>query len=278
MADLLGRFEVHRLPNGGTVYYDPGPHRYYAELNAKPDGTYAYKRGSGLTGISTISKAIDSDPGGLLHWATKLDQEGIAELACRSADNGGDLGWLRTRESIDAALRENELTWRHVRDRAAERGTNVHERIFAALAISDRPPSLAELSDTERAYGQAAFAWWRDHEPEPIHVEQVTASLEDGIAGRFDLLCEIDGERVLVEAKTREKGEARKADHVQLAGYELCNRVCGLGVSDRRLVLLLKPDGTYEQRTGVATEDDFIRALAVHRAGQGLAGRMKAAA
>jgi len=277
MPDLVGRFEKHRTPDGSEVYFDPGPHAYFAEIKQKPDGTYSYVRESRLTGVSTPVKALDTNADPLLWWATKLDQTGISELADRTLSSGGDYGWLLSQESIAAALREAELTWSHVRDRAATRGTNVHELIFLALAQDKRPPSLERLDGDERGYGQAAMRWWRDNDPTPLYAEQVTLCHTHGVAGRFDLLCEIDGERVLIDAKTRESGADRKGDHAQLAGYEMCNQACGIGSSDRQLALILKPDGTYSECEGLAEKADFLSALEAYRRGGALDKRMREA-
>lgn len=275
----LGRFEAHEVPSGEVVYFDPGPHAYFGEIkpSKSAEGGYSYVRDSRLTGVSTPVKALDTNVDPLLFWAAKLDQVGIAELAGACLDSDDDLGWLRSQESIAAALRDAELTWANVRDRAAQRGTAVHELIFLALATDKRPPSLSALSAEERAYGQAAMRWWRDRNPSPLYAEQVTLWADQGVAGRFDLLCEIDGERVLVDAKTREKGVARKGDHAQLAGYEAANIACGIGASDRQVALILKPDGTYEEHTSVGTVDDFVSALSAYRAGGDLDKRMRAA-
>lgn len=284
VVEQVGRFERHTLPDGSAVFYEPDPaHRYFGEVkeSVKAEGGFSYVRDSRLTGVSTPTKALDSNIDGLLYWAAKLDQTGIADLVGTQLGAGcdvGDLEWLASQESIAAALRDAELTWAHVRDRAATRGSNVHERIFLALATGKRPPSLSALSDEERGYGQAAIRWWRDREPEPERAEQVTAHLGMGVAGRFDLLAQIDGERVLVDAKTRERGQDRRSDHAQLPGYELCNVACGIGPSDRRLVLLLMPDGSYREIECVGTEADFRAALTAYRRGAKLEKRMRAAA
>lgn len=283
-VEQVGRFERHTLPDGSVVFYEPDPaHKYFGEVkeSAKAEGGYSFVRDSRLTGVSTPTKALDSNIDGLLYWAAKLDQTGIADLVSTQLEAGcdiGDLDWLGSQPSIAAALRDAELTWTHVRDRAATRGTNVHERTFLALATGKRPPSLSALSEEERGYGQAAIRWWRDRKPEPLCAEQVTAHLERGIAGRFDLLAKIDSDRVLVDAKTREKGQDRRSDHAQLPGYELCNVACGIGPSERQLVLLLMPDGSYREVECVGTEADFRAALTAYRRGAKLEKRMRAAA
>jgi hypothetical protein len=277
-VEQIGRFEAHTVPSGEVVYFEPEQHGYFGEIKPKPGGDYSYVRDSRLTGVSTPVKALDTNVDPLLYWAAKLDQTGIAALVTIELEAGGDLDWLRDQQSIAAALREAELTWDKVRDKTATRGTNVHELIFLALATEKRPPSLSRLSAEERAYGQAAMRWWRDHDPVPLFAEQVTLWSDQRVAGRFDLLCEIDGERVLVDAKTRAKGVSRKGDHAQLAGYEAANIACGIGATDRQVALILKPDGTYDAVDSVGTVDDFVAALYAYRAGGDLDKRMRAAA
>lgn len=275
-VEILGRFEKHTVGDA-VVYFEPERHRYYGEVYENKSGGYSYRQDSSMVGCSTPVKALDTNVDPLLYWAAKLDQTGIAELAGACLDSDDSLEWLRDQRSIAASLGEAELTWRHVRDRTATRGTNIHELIFLALATDKRPPSLSNLSAEERAYGQAAMRWWRDKRPTPLFAEQVTVYPEKRIAGRFDLLCEIDGERVLVDAKTREKGACRLSDHAQLAGYELCNVRCGIGPSDRQVALILKPDGSYDEHESVAEPEDFLAALEAYRRGGDLAKRMRAA-
>lgn len=277
--EQVGRFEEHRLPDGTVLYYEPEKHAYFGEIKPSPKakGGYSFVRDSRLTGVSTVAKYLDTNVDPLMYWAAKLDQIGIAELASQAIACGADLTWLCDQRGINDALREAELTWAHVRDRRAAEGTDVHERIFYALATGSEPPSLADLSEEARGYGQAVFAWWRDRQPVPIAAEQVTASPSKGIAGRFDLLADIEGKRTLVDAKTREKGAVRQSDHVQLAGYEVSNTDCGIGASERQLALILMPDGTYREEEGAATEADFKCALNACQSGRGLNKRMREA-
>lgn len=271
----VGRFELHRTPNGSEVYFDPGPHAYFGEVKAKSEDDYSYVRESRFTGVSTPVKTLDSNVDPLLWWAAKLDQIGIASLASAELAAGGDLSWLGSQKSIAAALNEADLTWAQVRDHTATRGTNVHESIFLALATEKKPPSLARLSAVERGYGQAALRWWHERNPVPVAAEQVTIHTELRVAGRFDLLCDVAGERLLVDAKTREGGKARKTDHAQLAGYEMCNTSCGIGPSDRQLALILRPDGSYLESWSVAEQADFTSSLDAYRRGGALDKRMR---
>lgn len=274
----VGRFERHTLPDESVVYFDPEPHAYYGAVNKSPKakGGYSAVRGSRHIGVSTPAKCLDTNPDPLMGWAAKLEAQGVCELLSAAPTSEYEALVAAGGEHLHRELRDAGLDWRSVRDRAATRGTNVHELIFLALAQDERPPSLASLSDEDRGYGQAAIKWWREHKPTPLYAEQVTLCELHGFAGRFDLLCEIDGERVLVDAKTRDKGAVRISDHVQLAGYELANRSCGIGESARRLALILTPWGEPREFEGLASERDFLAALEAYRRGRDLGKRMKA--
>lgn len=278
--NIVGRFEEHTLPDGSVVYYEPEKHQYFGEVkeSAKAKGGFSFVRDSRLQGVSTIAKFLDPDPEPLMHWAAKLDQIGIADLAARDAAAGvHSTGWLQSQEAIAARLREHEATWSHVRNRAAMRGTDVHEHIFLALATGSTPPSLANLSEEARGYGQAVFAWWRERQPEPIAAEQLTLSHQLKAAGRFDLLAKIGHDTVLIDAKTREKPRTYLSDHVQLAGYKRLNLESEIGESDREMVLVLLPDGTFQEFEGQGTDADFNAAVLASQSGKHLERRMREA-
>lgn len=276
---LDGRFEKHVLADGAEIFYEDRYHQYHTDVYQNPKGSWSYRRDSKLLGISTIAKFLEGgNVDGLLHWSAKLERTGIAELVTKNAEDiaaGYFPDWLYDESSIKDALKAANLTWLDIRDRAAKRGTAVHEDIFNALATGDTPPSLEVLTEEERAFGQAAFAWWRDRRPVPVAAECVTADVESGFAGRFDLLADVDGERLLIDVKTREKPKSRKSDHIQLSGYEAANKACGLPPSDRRLVLVFTPDGRYHEFTGEATADHFSDALSAAKASRTLDQRLK---
>lgn len=252
------------LPDGTTIeYWDA------IGADGKPQQRRYTVNGERTPSVSTIAKYLDPDPTGLMYWSSNLTCEGVAQLA---GQNGG---LPVTGEGIKAALREAKLTWRDVRDQAAQRGTDVHERIFAALSDRSTLPDLSDLSDDDRGFGQAAIRWWGDRQPRPIMAEAMTADAEHGFVGRFDLLCELDGERVLVDAKTRLKLSARLSDHCQLAGYRMAIEAAGQGEVDRMLILILGPDGEYREVEGEATDEDFLAALSAYQSNRALAKRMR---
>lgn len=268
------------LPNGQTVWWrDRGDwHEYYREAKETKDG---WKCSGRVTGASTISKALDLSAEGLMGWAAKLEAHGACELYAATPseerewllDGGGD--------RLHRALAEAGYDWKSVRERRADEGSTVHERIFAALARGERP-SLSEINDAERPYGQAAFRFWLDHDPEPIAVEQVVYSSEPEFAGRFDLLARVDGEVVLYDAKTTkapDDGRERFVNvghHGQLAGYVHACATSGFEPADRAVLVYLLDDGTYELEGCEADPEDFFAALADYNVSKGIAKRVRA--
>lgn len=286
--DMVGRFQAHTLPDGSTIYFESDKHAYYGEIkaNAKSEGGYSYVQSSRLPGVSTIAKHLDGSVEALLYWAVKLEQIGIAKLAVQALDEGRDMTWLREQGTIRDALAHEKLSWTDIRDEATARGNLAHE--LQVAIFTGGKPTLAAFPDDQRGYGQALFRWVHDRAPRPIMVEQVTADLGTGVAGTFDLMAEVDPDRfdslpfevdrpftILADAKSRESGKDRRSDHIQIVGYERCNRACEIGATDHRLILLLKPDGEYEEKWCVGTDADFAAALVAHNQGKALEKRMR---
>ena len=265
MAETPERCE---LPNGEVVFYRDGNHSYwtgYDEQTGKCSGRMA--------GISTVAKALDHNPDPLVTWGSKLTSEGICELLAplppehmaSLIDRGGDY--------LHSELRDAKLDWRSMRDKRADEGTAVHESIFAALGRGERP-NLADLSDEERGYGQAAFRFWADTRPKAIAVEQVVSIPELNVAGRFDLLAKVDGQTILYDAKTSKRDYL--SHHVQLGGYAWGCEASGFEAPDRLGIVLLRPDGSYEVVWGVAGQVDFATAYSAYDVAKSLGRAQRA--
>lgn len=178
------------------------------------------------------------------------------------------LGWVErlTREGRD---------WRQERDRAAERGTATHQLILQVL--TGERASLSDLDDEHRAWGQAAFRWLRDREPEVYLSETMVCWPALGYAGRLDLVATIDGKNTLCDFKTvsafaykRKGGEATDEklppydeNLLQLDLYAGALAASGYEAPDRGLIVRLGPDGTYDE---TFCELDPERGLAILRA------------
>jgi hypothetical protein len=267
-------FECHVMPDETAVFYRDAGHSYWRDVKAKPDGTVG---GTGqLTGVSTVVAPLDFNSDGLLGWAARLTCEGVAALVAADLDFD-DSAWLESGPSIAVALKEAELTWKHLRDQAAKRGTNVHLRALHALAKGAAVPDFAALTEEEQGFARGVLAFWHEHEPEPLESEQVVWSATHGVAGRFDLRCLLDGLVVLLDAKTATSDFVPAKHHAQLAGYELLARECGFTPSTRQVMLRVTADGGYELVESTAGPEDFLAALTVYRASARISRECKAA-
>lgn len=262
------------LPNGSAVYYVDADHSYW---RCKPDGS----RGRRLTGVTTVVKPFDFDPERLLKWAAKKNGEGIATLVadCLSTDGDAEdlrtaLVWLLDEDTIWRELENAELTFAHIRDQAAVKGTNVHKLALQALAMGKAVPDYEGMTVEERGYAQGVVGFWLDHSPEPLQVEQIVADEELGVAGRPDLravihdcgdeLCPCaEGQVGLIDAKTG--FWISQQHHAQVAMYDLLLAKCGFGASDFTAILKVAEDGTYELLPVRADPTDALVALDVYR-------------
>lgn len=245
------------LPSGITVWYDDDLHAYYGH-NAKTD-----KPSKRMTGVTTVTKTYDISPENLMRWAARTNCIGISELF--AMQGGGS--WLDSGEAIWQELNAFSLTYNDVRDRAATRGTNVHEVALEALARGEEIPALDELGDAERGHAQAIMSFWLDHEPKVHLCEQIVADAELNVAGRLDLVATLKGEDKprLLDVKT---GGVFPAAHVQLAGYVHLACMSGLLTEYATPTTIIKTseDGSYQLIEGQATPDDFVLAVALYRA------------
>ena len=279
---MSGGVQTVELPSGQTIYYREAQHAYYLGFDEAKG-----KCSQRIPGFSTVGKCVDTRPDGLMGWAAKLEAQGVCELV-EALPDYGDLESLIANggDDLHRELAKAGLDWRSVRDRRAKEGTAVHEKVFAALGRGKRP-SLADVTQEERAYGQAVFKAWRDFAPEPIAVEQIVYSPTFQTAGRIDLLATVDGVVELWDAKTAaapENGRERFINlghHAQLAGYSYAVPESGFPVPERARLLYLMDDGSYEFEECAAGHEDFEAALATYNAAKRIgkaarAGRKKA--
>ena len=271
-------FEVHDLPSGGRVFYRDSDHSYWRDVKRKRDGWSGTGR---LLGVSTVAGTFDRMSDGLMDWACRLDRQGVAEIASlgMGCEDPGEilmaLDFLRSGESIGEALVESEATWRHVRDRAGTRGTNVHLHALHALATGRPTPDVDMMTEEEQGYARGVAKWWLDVLPKPLLSETVVADLDLGVAGRFDLVAVIRGEHVLVDAKTGNYLSAPAA--VQQAGYLRLIEASGYPRPDRAMLLKLSADGSYLSVPVNAQDRDFELAVELYERRKVIDGEMRKA-
>lgn len=258
------------LPRDGyALYYRDSDHAY---RKVNPKGLPGIR----WPGASTVAKAFPDSPDGLMYWVEKMSLEGVAKLseARRTVPTNP--------QALRSTLEKHGLRWPQLRDSAAERGTNVHERMVEALARNEGTPDLDVLSEDEQGYGQAMMKWWLDRKPDVTHFEQCVLSLEHGFAGRFDLRCTLGNPRDaryqgigIVDAKTSKR--PYRSDHIQLRLYDIAAKECGIGEQEWLMVLQLCPDGTYVEHFCAATEAQALQTLDIYNEAKQLEREMKAA-
>ncbi len=130
-------------------------------------------------------------------------------------------------------------------EESRERGTAVHD-LCQRYAMGSRYDNAGrELESLE--YVNAFAAWMTVTKAYAIATEQIISRSINGhrYAGRYDLLCDIRGKRLLTDIKT---GVKAKWHHIQIAAYALAAK------PDRCSILYLRPDGTYKEDHVTAQE------------------------
>ncbi len=151
--------------------------------------------------------------------------------------------------------------------KAAKRGLDVHDALEAWSRTGDLP-SPADMDPDHRPYLQGLARALLALDPEPVAVEQITCSVEHGVAGRFDLLAMVGGVLTLCDLKTSRSGHPYPEAHAQMAAYSLCEAERGGRDAERLLAVGVGPDGSFVADEGQATTETFLAVLATYRAMQ----------
>lgn len=177
-------------------------------LTRTENHVYSWADSSGvrspIPSVTTIIRLIDKS-GPLMGWARRT----VAEIAVRNIDaisvmrkEGGDasaVDWLKGLPGYQ-------------RDRAADRGTSVHQ-IVEQIIRGQKPDIPEEIAAHVAAY----HAFVKEWEPRYVAVEQMVCSLRHDYAGTFDAVALIGNERWLIDWKTSSGIYSETA--LQLAAY-----------------------------------------------------------
>lgn len=245
--------DLHIELPGGCFHYRDSSHRY-----ATCSGPREHIRGKfpSLMGTSTPVKVMDLDKRPLLKWAAR----NTAFLALRAEDER--VRAVREPRALWDVLKQLKLTHEEISDTAQTTGTDMH-KVFECFVQGEPLPRTQE---SEQGYVAAIGEWLEHAQPEVLNVEQFVLSKTHGFAGRFDLRYRNrDGAIVLADLKTSESGFVPLSYHYQLPGYELAAKECGVGASDVRLILQIRPEGTWREIRARGTEGGFLDALAAYK-------------
>lgn len=183
----------------------------FVPLGLTRDEKHVYAWNDGQTvrwpiGSVTAAIRLIDKSGPLVGWA-KLE---TASSAVRNLDT---LVLMRKEAGPDAAINWLKTIPDYQRDRAADRGTSVHQ--IAEQIIRGTPPT--DIPEELAGYVNSYLDFIRTWTPKWIAVEQMVCSLKHGYAGTFDAFAEIAGERWLLDIKTSKGVYFETA--LQLAAY-----------------------------------------------------------
>lgn len=188
-----------------------------------------------IPSVTGIIKLIDKS-GPLVGWAKR-------ETAASAVRNLDALIAMRTEGGPQAAIDWLKTIPDYQRDRAADRGTSVHQ--IAEQIIRGTPPT--DIPEELAPYINAYLGFIRAWQPKWIAVEQMVVNLRRDYAGTFDAFAVIGNERWLLDIKT---GGAYSETALQLAAYAAAEFIGRPGDPQRYRVpraqrfgvILVKPD------------------------------------
>jgi hypothetical protein len=226
-----------------------------------------------LVAISTVSGIFEK--WALTPAAVRLTEEGVIALAA----DGVNIGALDP-EQLRSLMRERKLYFDSIWELARIRGDIAHDHLLHLL----RDGEVARLSDFAidiRAWIAAGMRYVQKAKPKIIGAETIVASAEHGVGGRYDLFAELrDGRRARIDFKTVTEWKTRRdskgndtgqlyppydENAIQLDGYELTARSCGMDEADCLMVVRLGPDGDYDVTEVPYRPDVFLAAVEAHR-------------
>lgn len=192
--------------------------------------------GEKLPGVTSI---IDQLPKPFLtYWAAKL----VAESA---ADNIGAVVQLLVNGDRSGAIDYLKRSPQRFTGQAADTGTEVHdlfERLARGFKVGrqhpDMEPFVRHISDFLDRY-----------QPRFLHVEDAVWSDTHKYAGSFDAVCVIEGETVMLDAKSTRSG-VHESVALQLSAYSFADHIvtqsgdkAPIPEIDGGAVLHLRPEG-----------------------------------
>ena len=249
--------EFTEYDNGLVIEFMPNSHRYAL---IEDDERRTVPSVTGILGIL--------DKPNLRRWYGKEDSIAVLEM-----ERAGELVGVPSEQAIYIA-RDRGLGAEGKRDAGAERGTAVHDAL-ERFCTDGTVPALGDYSEAVRGYVQAVCGFLIEHDPEPILTEQIVGSPTHLFAGRFDLLCTIDGVRTIVDLKT--SARTYPEHHIQMAAYELAMPECGIDPPERSLIVAVAETGHYQTVEGQGKPEHFLGVLGAYKAMSSIRSAVKAA-
>jgi hypothetical protein len=193
-----------------------------------------------------------------------------AEKGCLCLSDGT---WVDD-EMLIQLLKDHKLTTNHTRDKAADRGTAIHDAA-ERYAMTGAIPNPMDFPEEQRGYLRAFAMFLVDHNPTFLDTEVTVASAEHGYAGTFDMRCKINGKGVgLGDYKTGKR--LYESVFFQLEAYEVASVEMGNPPTDFRFAVHLGEDGTYGYEESTVTPEEWVAQVEAWKAQSAAEERRKA--
>jgi hypothetical protein len=146
------------------------------------------QRVAGVSSVAKIGGAEDSF-GIASGWGFRVGYEGAWTYLQENGLPG-------TKDELREALKAAKLTPWSIKDRAAERGSAVHDAL-EELAQHDTVPVPDKFAPDEQGHVRSVLKWYLHYRPRFVATEVQVASRTHLFAGRYDLRLLIDARRLL---------------------------------------------------------------------------------
>jgi hypothetical protein len=289
-------------PSGLEVLYSWAPKRLYRVRRRLHRSDWEqdevrYTDWVEVPSVTTVLGVLDKS-GALTWWGQGIGVEGALELARRGIIVYGDGHWTDSyngvvdKDDVVKFLTQEKLTVNHVKDKAADRGTSVHNVFETWCKDTSFRPTPDVYPENEQGYVTGLLKFLNDlGDVDDVEAEIMVGSLVHGFAGRFDARLTIPSAREMVvkcypkrKPKVQEVSAGRwlldvktsksvyDTHALQLAAYELASVECGYGPTDYRAVIHLTADGQYELVQTKAGAADFLSVLQAYQTMSGSKG------
>lgn len=239
---------ARELPDGGLLEFeqaDIGEPTKAGTPRKRDHRAYYYTPAGGererMCAVSTVLDAI-CPKDGLPPWAEARGIEGTIE-AIRLGEIDPLL--IHPAEAVER-VRFLGLGADRAKLTAATRGLNVHACLEQYMRTGSAP-SLGDHPPEHRGYLQALSAWLLYANPEPVAIEELVCSPEDGYAGRMDLLAHTGGFLTAYDAKTQTNSGIYNRAHWQVALYVRALLRCGGEIPDLMKIVVFADNGEFRE-------------------------------
>ncbi len=156
------------------------------------------------------------------------------------------------------------------------RGKAIH-RVMQEYCETGVVPRLSDFDEAWKPWIAGVCSWLVTASPVPLMTEATVASWDLRLAGRFDLLAEIDGKPTIVDLKTKTRANIYEKDHLQIAAYQhLLSETFPEHATEHGLIVVVDGEANVKTSPCLATWEQFRCVLDAFRAVREVQTLMKA--